>query len=91
MGHQERVENVRRVWALQGFELVSVEIEEAEENRKGRRVKQIRLLDRRKTHGCGECGKTHREVLFPESEERRWRDRSLRGLSHTFRARPFRG
>jgi len=77
VGHQEQIEIVTRLTWLQGFEVVGVSIEDADENRKGKRVKLIHLRDLRKLHTCGECGKTHRELAFMESEERRWRDRSL--------------
>lgn len=77
MGHQEQFEILRRLLSRQGFAVVSVGIEEPEENRKGKRVKLIVLRDCRKRHACGECGKFHREVAFFESEERRWRERSV--------------
>lgn len=77
MGHQEQFEILRRLLSRQGFAVVSVGIEEPEENRKGKRVKLIVLRDCRKRHACGECGKVHREVAFFESEERRWRERSV--------------
>ena len=73
MNHQEQLEGLRRIWALQGFGVVEVDIE-----RDGRQpIKIVRLRDERRGHRCPECGKWHREGLFEEAEERRWRDRSL--------------
>lgn len=77
MDHQEQFEILKRLTWLQGFEVVGIEMEDPEENRRGKRVKLIRVRDRRKSHVCGQCGKAHREIAFYESEERRWRDRSV--------------
>jgi transposase len=78
MGRQEHVEVLRTVWNLQGFDVVEVEIEPVAEGT-GKRclIKQIRIEDRRRFHQCPQCGKDHEEGLFQETEERRWRERSM--------------
>lgn len=73
MDHQEQLEVLRKIWALQGFAVVEVDIERDGE----RPVKVARLRDERRGHRCPECGRWHREGLFQEAGERRWRDRSL--------------
>ncbi|MBK8231020.1 MAG: hypothetical protein IPK72_10635 [Candidatus Eisenbacteria bacterium] len=77
MGHQEQGQTLRETWALQGFEVESVEIEESTDRGGRPAVKLVRLHDVRGVHVCPQCGKRHREGLFEESMERRWRDRSL--------------
>jgi len=74
MEDQERDERLRLTWGVQGFEVVEVTIDA---DRRGRPIKVIRLRDLRTSHVCPECGRRHREGLFQEDQERRWRDRSV--------------
>ena len=78
MGCQEQDEVLRTLLGLQGFRVTEVEIED-HVGSAGLRgpAKRIFLEDKRKVHHCSECGKAHREGLFRETEERRWRERSL--------------
>lgn len=78
MDGQERREDLRGIWALQGFGVVEVESETVTNRRgRGERVKVVRLRDERRGHRCPQCDRWHSEGAFQEAEERRWRDRSL--------------
>jgi len=78
MGCQERDEVLRTLWGLQGFRVREVELARVVgSDGRTRVVKRIFVEDERRVHHCPECGKAHREGLFQETEERRWRERSL--------------
>jgi transposase len=77
MSRQEHEDNLRRVWALQGFAVREVEIEEVVRHGRRHRIKVVRLEDGRDRHICPVCGRGDREAMFEEAEARRWRDRSL--------------
>jgi transposase len=77
MSRQEHLKGLKLIWGLQGFSVQDVEIEQVSRaDGRLRLVKRIFLRDERKTHLCPECGRAHREGLFQETEERRWRERS---------------
>jgi transposase len=76
MVHQEPMDALKTLWGLQGFAVFSVEIE-FHPSAPGRRVKVLRLEDRRKEHQCPTCQARHRNGVFAEAEPRRWRDCSL--------------
>lgn len=78
MGCQEQCEVLRTLLGLQGFRVKEVEIEDVlGSDGRCRPVKRIFLEDERRGHRCPDCGKAHREGLFQETEERRWRERSV--------------
>jgi transposase len=78
MDGQELDEVVTRLWDLQGFRVVGVEIEPVPRGREGGRLAMVvRLLNVRNTHRCPHCGKEHRQARFEEAEPRLFRDSSL--------------
>jgi transposase len=78
MDRQEPLDRLRRIWSLQGFAVTELDIERLPRRNGNRCIKIVRLRDERPGgHSCPECDKLHKEGLFQESEERRWRDRSL--------------
>ncbi len=82
MEDQERLEDLRRVWALQGFGVVAVDTDTVADRRgRGVRVKVVRLRDERRGHRCPQCGRWHAVGAFQEMAELQWRDRSLGDLA----------
>ena len=77
MDDQERLQALTKWMAFQGFQVMEVDRETvADRVGRAKTIKVIRLRDSRSSHCCPDCGRG-RAGEFQESEERRWRDRSL--------------
>jgi len=78
MDGQEQFDLATTLWDLQGFKVVSTEIEAAAvPGNPGKRVQVIRLSNEGGVHRCPRCGKRHMQAFFEEFFPRRFRDSSL--------------
>lgn len=91
MDGQERFELATTLWDLQGFKVVSAEVEaEPTAKEPGRMVQVVRLSNERPTHRCPQCGKEHRQAFFEEFNARRFRDCSFGELETYVEITPMR-